>query len=227
LALARTPILGQNSFYAVILLMKILALSDEAIDRLYSVRVRETYPDVRMLLGCGDLPYTYLEFLVTVFNVPLYYVPGNHDPKYDYNSDTRAEGGINLDGKVIRVNGLIMAGLGGSVMYGPGGPNQYTQQEMFLRAYQLLPKIILKTIQHNRRLDILITHSPPHGIHDDDDQAHKGLRALNFILDVAKPRFMLHGHTIFYKHNIKSHITNYQRTQVINIYPFRLLDVDV
>ena len=207
--------------------MKILALSDEAIDRLYSVRVRETYPDVRMLLGCGDLPYTYLEFLVTIFNVPLFYVPGNHDPKYDYNSDTRAEGGINLDGKVARVNGLIMAGLGGSVKYGPGGPNQYTQQEMFLRAYQLLPKIMFKTIQHKRRLDILITHSPPHGIHDDDDQAHKGLRALNFILQIAKPRFMLHGHTIFYKHNIKSHIANYHQTQVINIYPFRLLDVDV
>jgi len=206
--------------------MKILAVSDETIDRLYSVGVRETYPDVRMLVGCGDLSYSYLEFLVTVLNVPLFYVPGNHDPGYDYHAGSRAEGGTNLDGKVIHTHGLIMAGLGGSIMYTPGGPNQYSQSEMYWRVYQLLPKILLRSIRHRRRLDILITHSPPFGIHDDDDRAHQGLKALNFLLQVAKPRFMLHGHTIFYKHNIKSHITDYYQTQVINIYPFRLMDID-
>lgn len=227
LPLARDLILGQNSYDSAFLLMKILAISDEIIDRLYSLRVRETYPDVRMLFGCGDLPYAYLEFLVTVYNVPLFYVPGNHDPQYDYHASSGAEGGINLDGKVIQANGLIMAGLGGSIMYGPGGPNQYTQQEMYLRAYHLLPKILLSTFYRRRQLDILLTHSPPDGIHDDDDPAHQGLRALNLVLQVAKPRFMLHGHTIFYKHNIKSHVTNYCQTQVINIYPFRIMDIDV
>jgi Icc-related predicted phosphoesterase len=207
--------------------MKTLALSDEAIERLYNVRVRETYPDVRMLFGCGDLPYEYLEFLVTVFNVPLFYVPGNHDPKYADHSRSHVEGGINLDGKVRLINGLGIAGLGGSIKYNPGGPNQYTQHEMYLRAYQLLPKILLNSFRRQRHLDILLTHSPPYGIHDDDDPAHQGLRALNLVLQVAKPRFMLHGHTIFYQHNIKSHITNYHQTQVINIYPFRLLEVNV
>ena len=227
LPLAYVPILGQNSFYVASLLMKILAVSDETIDRLYSVGVRETYPDVSMLIGCGDLSYSYLEFLVTVFNVPLFYVPGNHDPRYDYYAaGSRAEGGTNLDGKVIQTRGLIMAGLGGSIMYTQGGPNQYTQSEMYLRVYQLLPKILLKSIRHRRRLDILITHSPPFGIHDDDDRAHRGLRALNLLVQVAKPRFMLHGHTIFYKHNIKNHITSYYDTQVVNIYPFRVMDID-
>jgi Icc-related predicted phosphoesterase len=129
--------------------------------------------------------------------------------------------------KVIRTNGLTIAGLGGSIKYSPGGPNQYTQHEMFLRAYQLLPKILINSFRHRRNLDILLTHSPPYGIHDDDDPAHQGLRALNLILKVTKPRFMLHGHTIFYKHNLESHITNYIQTQVINIYPFRFMDVDV
>jgi Icc-related predicted phosphoesterase len=206
--------------------MKILAVSDETIDRLYSVGVRQTYPDVRMLIGCGDLSYSYLEFLVTVLNVPLFYVPGNHDPSYDYRAGSRAEGGTNLDGKVIQTHGLILAGLGGSIMYTPGGPNQYSQSEMYWRVYKLLPKILLTTIRYRRRLDILITHSPPFGVHDDDDRAHRGLKALNLLLRVAKPRFMLHGHTIFYKHNIKSHITDYYQTQVINIYPFRLMDID-
>ena len=207
--------------------MKILAVSDEILDRLYNVGVRETYPDVRMLLGCGDLPYEYLEFLVTMYNVPLFYVPGNHDPEFSPHPRAHAEGGTNLDGEVLKVNGLLLAGLGGSNRYNPGGPNQYTQPAMFARVYPLLLKIFMQTLLSGRRLDILVTHSPPEGIHDDEDQAHRGLRAINFLLRVAKPRFMLHGHTMFYKHNIKNHITNYYQTQVVNIYPFRMLDIDV
>ena len=205
--------------------MNILAVSDETIERLYNTNVRETFPDVRILLGCGDLPYSYLEFLVTIFNVPLFYVPGNHDPKYGSSENSHVEGGTNLDGKVVRKNGLLLAGLGGSICYRPGAPNQYSQSEMYLRAFRLLPKIFIHTLQ--RRLDILVTHSPPEGIHDDVDRAHRGLQALNFIIKVAKPRYLLHGHTIFYKQNIRSHITEYRRTKVVNIYPYRLLDVPV
>ena len=207
--------------------MKILAVSDEVVERLYNITVRETYPEVRMLLGCGDLPYSYLEFMVSVFNVPLFYVPGNHDPEYGSQSGTRAEGGTNLDGEVAYSRGLLMAGLGGSIMYHPGGSNQYTQNGMLLRAYRLLPKILMQSLRYRRNLDILLTHSPPFGIHDDDDPAHIGLRALNLVLQVAKPRYMLHGHTIFYRQNLKSHITSYAGIQVVNVYPFRVLDIDV
>ncbi len=207
--------------------MKILAVSDEVIDRLYSTSVRDTYPHVRMLLGCGDLPYSYLEFLVSVYNVPLFYVPGNHDPEFGPQPRTRAEGGTNLDGNVVFNQGLLMAGLGGSIMYHPGGANQYTQMGMYWRVYELLPKIIIKSILVRRPLDILLTHSPPSGVHDDDDPAHRGLLALNLILKLTRPRYMLHGHTMFYRQNLKSHITAYQRTQIVNVYPFRVMDIDV
>jgi Icc-related predicted phosphoesterase len=176
--------------------MKILAVSDQVIDRLYSDRVKNNYPDINMIIGCGDLPYSYLEFLVTVFNLPMYYVPGNHDPEFGPSPDSRAEGGTNLDGRVIFTKGLLIAGLGGSILYQPGG------------------------------LDLLITHSPPEGIHDDDDPTHHGLRAINLILRWAQPRYMFHGHTIFYHQNLGSHITTYRRTQVVNIYPFRVMDID-
>lgn len=207
--------------------MKILAVSDEVVERLYSPTVCQTYPDVNMLFGCGDLPYSYLEFLVTVYNVPMYYVPGNHDPQYSSQSNARAEGGVNLDGQVVRAKGLLIAGLGGSILYNPGGPNQYSQDEMYWRVAQLLPKIWIARLKHRRPLDILLTHSPPHGIHDDDDPAHQGLRALNLFLRLARPRYLLHGHTIFYKNNIKSNVTPYLATQVVNIYPFRLLDINL
>jgi hypothetical protein len=206
--------------------MKILAVSDEMLDRLYNVGIRETYPDVGMLMGCGDLPYYYLEFLVSIYDIPLFYVPGNHDPLYAQRPGYFAEGGTNLDGIVTEKAGFLLAGLGGSIEYRPGGPNQYTQQEMFWRAYKLLLKISLKTRFFRRRLDILLTHSPPFGIHDDYDQAHQGLQALNLVLRVAKPRFMFHGHTMFYKHNLIDHVSNYHQTQVVNIYPFRLVEIE-
>lgn len=204
--------------------MKILAVSDQVIDRLYSPTIKDAYPNTNAIIGCGDLPHPYLEFLASIFNVPLFYVPGNHDPLYkpDPLSD---QGGINLDGQVIHDQGLLMAGLGGSIYYAPGGPNQYTQQEMFVQAYLLLPKILVAQRKYKRPLDILVTHSPPSGIHDDDDSTHRGLRALNFLLDWVKPRFMLHGHTAFYRQNLQSHITRYKSTDVINVYPFRILDI--
>ncbi len=206
--------------------MKILSVSDQVIDRLYSSAVTANYPDVSMIIGCGDLPYNYLEFLVSVFNIPMFYVPGNHDPEYGPSFNSRAEGGINLDGEVILAKNLLLAGLGGSILYAPGGPNQYTQEAMFWRAYRLLPKIIWARMLYRRPLDVLITHSPPAGIHDDDDPTHQGLRAINFLLRWAKPRYMLHGHTMFYSQNLKSHITQVGQTQVINIYPFRILEIE-
>lgn len=206
--------------------MKILAVSDEVVERLYNIQTRANYPEIRMILGCGDLSYDYLEFLLTILNAPLYYVPGNHDPKYSLRPGAFTQGGTNLDGEVVFDRGLLIAGMGGSILYSRAGYNQYTQAEMFQRAYRLVIKIWMKTFRLRRRLDILITHSPPFGIHDDpEDPAHNGLRALNFILRLAKPRYMLHGHTFFYKRNIREHETIYQQTCVTNVYPFRVLDI--
>jgi uncharacterized protein len=207
--------------------MQILAVSDQVIDRLYSTSVKETYPNVKMIIGCGDLPYAYLGFLTSIFSVPLFYVPGNHDPVYRRDDIYQAEGGVNLDQGVVYSHGLLMAGLGGSILYTPDSrANQYSQTEMFVRAYRLLPKIFMSRLRYKRPLDILVTHSPPEGIHDDDDLPHRGLRALNYVLDMARPRYMLHGHTMFYRQNLKSHITQYRWTQIMNVYPFRVFDME-
>jgi Icc-related predicted phosphoesterase len=205
--------------------MKILAVSDQVIDRLYSSSVKENYPNVKMIIGCGDLPYAYLEFLTSVFGVPLFYVPGNHDPAYDRHDVYNATGGTNLDQDVVYSHGLLMAGLGGSILYTPGSANQHSQSEMFRRVYRLMPKIFISRLRYKRPLDILVTHSPPEGIHDDNDPPHHGLRALNSLLNWAKPRYMLHGHTMFYRENLKSHITQYGRTEIVNVYPFRIFDM--
>ena len=60
--------------------MKILAVSDQVVERLYSLVPQGHFTGVEMILGCGDLPYSYLEFIVSMLNVQMLYVPGNHDP---------------------------------------------------------------------------------------------------------------------------------------------------
>ena len=206
--------------------MKILAVTDEAVERLYPLASSGHFADVGLILSCGDLPYTYLEYLVTMLGVPLCYVPGNHDPQYNPRVvASRAEGCENIDGRVVRVRGLTIAGLGGSPRYHPGGSNQYTPSEMTLRAIQLMSALWWDRIRHRRALDILITHSPPLGIHDDETQAHRGLRAINHLIDWAKPRYHLHGHVHFHRTNLAPSVTSVGGTKVINVFPYQVIEI--
>ncbi len=207
--------------------MKILALSDEVIDRLYTLAANHHFDDVDLLIGCGDLPYEYLEYLLTITHLPLYYVPGNHDPKYqELVSDSRAEGGNNLDLKTARVGNFLIAGVGGSIRYRPDGVNQYTQAQIHARILKLIPALLLNKIRYGRALDILITHSPPFGIHDNDTQAHQGLKALNLLIRWAKPRYHFHGHTHFYRQNLENATTQYGETQIMNVHPYKIIEVN-
>jgi uncharacterized protein len=206
--------------------LKILAISDVVVDRLYSAQCAEYLRDVDIILGCGDLPYEYLEFLVSALNVPLLYIPGNHDPKYnEHNPAARAAGCDILDQRVTMVKGLNLGGLGGSIRYKPVPPNQYTQTEMYFRVVSFLPKLLRQRFQTGSVLDIMIAHSPPSGIHDDNDPAHVGFLAFRDFIRIFKPRYFLHGHTLVYKSNLVPPLTQVGNTTVINVYPYRLLEV--
>ncbi len=201
--------------------MKILALSDQVVERVYTLSSNGHFQGVELILGCGDMPYAYLEYLVTVLNVPMYYVPGNHDPR---SAEANAEGGNNLDLKAVRHNKFLIGGFGGSIRYRPDGINQYTQSEAYLRAFRLLPRLLLNRTQYGRALDILISHSPPFGIHDESDPAHSGLKALNWLIRIAQPRYLFHGHTHFYKRNLASPETTIGITKIMNVYPYKVIE---
>lgn len=206
--------------------MKILAVSDEVVERLYSLCTVGHFQDVELILGCGDLPYTYLETLVSFLNVPLFYVPGNHDPNHNPGDPkTYAEGGSNLDLTLARYKKFLIGGLGGSIQYRPDGTNQYSQTEAYARALRLYPRLMLNRANYGRALDILITHSPPFGIHDEETQAHQGLKAINWLLRVAKPRYHFHGHTHFQRRNLSPSETTSGETKIINIFPYKIIDV--
>ena len=206
--------------------MKILAVSDQVVERVFTLTPQGHFNGVEMILGCGDLPYNYLEYLVSMLNVPLFYVPGNHDPVYDLKfTSTRVEGGTNLDLKGTRAKGILVAGFGGCIRYRPDGVNQYTQTEAYFRAYKLMSGLFWNRILYGRVLDILITHSPPYGIHDEETQAHRGLKAINWILHWAHPRYHFHGHTHFYRRNLEPFVTQFGPTTITNVFPYNLIEI--
>jgi uncharacterized protein len=207
--------------------MKILAVSDQVLDTIYQPRVKEAYPDIDLIIGCGDLPFYYLEFLVSALDVPLVYVRGNHDrgPQYTVEGRvlTSVQGGIDLHGRVIKVEQLLLAGLEGSMRYRPGAPLMYSEAEMRWHVAQLLPKLLWNKVKYGRYLDILVTHSPAFGIHDRSDLAHLGFKIFLNFLRHFKPRYLLHGHIHIYRQDTIRQ-TRYYDTDIINVFPARVID---
>ena len=63
--------------------MRILAISDEESKYLWEYFDKNKLKDIDLIISCGDLAPEYLSFLVTLSSVPVLYVHGNHDEKYD------------------------------------------------------------------------------------------------------------------------------------------------
>lgn len=97
---------------------------------------------------------------------------------------------------------------------------------MFLHVLRLMPRLLWMRSLRGYGVDVLVTHSPPHGIHDlPDDRAHRGFRSFRYLMRVARPRFLIHGHVDTWD-NRKATETVYAGTRVININPQRLLSVE-
>lgn len=206
--------------------MKILAVSDRVLDKLYCADVRQKYPDIDLLVGCGDLPFYYLEFLVSALDKRLVYVRGNHDkgPQYTVTGQVLEEvhGGTDVHGRTVNREGLLIAGLEGSMRYRPHAPYMYTEAEMRMQVAGLLPKLLRNKIRYGRYLDLLITHSPPFGIHDRPDIPHTGFKIFLNFMQWFRPQYLLHGHIHIYRQDTPR-LTPYLNTTVINVYPHYFL----
>jgi Icc-related predicted phosphoesterase len=195
-------------------------------DRLQTIR-----PD--LIVSCGDLPFDYLEYLVSSLNVPLLYVPGNHDASLKRADTTWTplqqevpapgpEGCENVDGRVSEVHGLRVAGLGGSLRYKPG-PNQYTQAQMRWRAINLEVRIRLKRLRSGRKLDVLVTHAPPFELPGAEDAAHVGFVAFHRIISDLRPLLLVHGHVHPYGRTPPER--RIDGTRIVNVIPSRLIEL--
>jgi hypothetical protein len=54
---------------------------------------------------------------------------------------------------------------------------------------------------------------------------HAGFQAFHTFLRAGRPRLMLHGHT-HVQRNLVSTVTRLHHTQVINVFPYRLIDLE-
>ncbi len=207
-------------------------MADEVDEGFYGDRLPIVKPD--LVLSCGDLPFDYLEYLVSRLDVPLLFVPGNHDPALKAPDMTwmplRSElppmpgpqGCTDIDGRVVDVGGLRVAGLGGSLRY-KTGPNQYSQAQMGRRALRLEVLIRLKRVREGRKLDVLVTHAPPYGMADAKDAAHMGFVAILRLIKNFRPALAVHGHVHPYGKLLPERQVG--PTRVVNVVPSRVIEL--
>lgn len=210
--------------------MKVLFISDKVVEHLYSPSIASRYPDVELAVGCGDLPYYYLEYIQTLLNVSLVYVHGNHDPEREYLSDGSVVagpmGGCNIHCQTYNFQNLLLAGLEGSIRYRDGS-FQYSQHEMWINTFlHIVPRLFLNKMRYGRYLDVLVAHSPPYGIHNGEDRIHVGFKSFVWLMKVFRPAYMVHGHRHVYNPN-ETIATKFLDTCVLNIYPYKLVDIEV
>ncbi len=197
--------------------MKFLLIADEESSYLWDYYKPGKLQGIDCILACGDLKQEYLEFLVTMGNIPLYYVTGNHDKGY---VSFPPEGCVCLDDQLADVGGLRILGLGGCRRYNPG-PYQYTEAEMEKRIRRME-----KRIRRAGGVDIVITHAPPHGYGDLEDNAHRGFVCFLPLMDRYHPQYLFHGHVHpNYGHSLPREL-QYGDTKICNVVGWHLYEIE-
>jgi Icc-related predicted phosphoesterase len=194
--------------------LRLLAVSDEVEPQLVDERTVAAQGRIDLVVGCGDLPADYLDVLSTVYQAPLLFVRGNHDlPGRQGEYPAAAE----IDGRVVREQGLVIAGLEGSIRYSEGA-HQYSERQMMAKVLAVRVRL------GARRLDVLITHGPPAGVNEGSDAPHRGLKAVRRAVEWMRPRYLLHGHVHPYGREIPREAM-LGETRVINVVGHRLLEI--
>ena len=189
--------------------MKILVVSDKESPYYWDFYEKSKLEDIDLIISCGDLDPEYLSFLVTFSKGPVVYVHGNHDDKYEKHPP---EGCDCIDGKIFVYQGVRFMGLGGSMRYREG-VNQYTEAGMIEKVIKLIPALIW-----HRGFDVLVTHAPARGLGDTDELPHRGFKVFRWLMQIFKPKYMLHGH-VHLNYNYAAKRQNmHGDTKIINAY---------
>ncbi|MCM1043922.1 MAG: metallophosphoesterase [Candidatus Gastranaerophilales bacterium] len=196
--------------------LTILLLADQKSKYLYDFYNPENLKDVDLIISCGDLPPEYLSFFVTLCNVPLLYVKGNHDGKYEH---TPPEGCICIEDDIYVHQGVRILGLGGSMEYIPGAGNQFTEQKMRRRVRRLFFKL-----WKHKGFDILVTHAPAYQFNDLPDLPHRGFAVFRELIEKYEPKFFFHGHVhANYSTKFKRRDT-LGNTTVVNAFEYHIVE---
>lgn len=183
--------------------LRLLVLADQA-PFVPLARLLEAHrPDA--VVGLGDLEPDDLD-PVARFGLPVLGVYGNHDDgRY-----LQATNATDLHLRAADLDGVTFAGFEGCPRYRRGAQLQYSQRE----ARRLARRI--------PRADVLVTHAPPAGVHEEpDDRVHAGFAGLRDYVERVQPRLHLHGHTPAPPRG-DAHIGD---TRVVHVVGHRLLEL--
>jgi Icc-related predicted phosphoesterase len=199
--------------------MKILAVADVEDRALGEHFDPERWRGVDLILSLGDLKPDYLDYLVSRLNVRCLYVRGNHDAAYGQSPPAGCD---DVNGRVVKVDGLRIAGLEGSRWYGGSGV-EYSDRHTALRAFLLDLRIRLAG-----GVDVLMTHAPPTfgdpALDDALDKVHAGFDSYRKLALAHQPRLFLHGHThLNYGRNKREQAIG--STRVIDCYGATLIEL--
>ena len=197
--------------------MKILSISDMVVPELSEQFDARQFDGVELVLSCGDLPPEYLASIREYLDVPLYYIRGNHDIRYQ---NSPPVGCLDIHQRWITFKGLRIMGLEGSRWYN-GGPIQYRDYQMRQMIWRMTPGLWFKG-----GVDMVITHAPPRHIHDAEDRCHRGFDSFLKLINRFKPRYFIHGHIHAYITDPSQRVTLVGNTHVINTFAYHLLEVD-
>tara|TARA_Y100000588_G_C13874343_1_gene761658 strand:- start:37 stop:627 length:591 start_codon:yes stop_codon:yes gene_type:complete len=196
--------------------MKILLVSDTESRYIWDHFNKEKFKDIELVISCGDLKASYLQFLVTMLAVPVYYIHGNHDEGYVHNPPLGCD---SIDDDLIEFKGLRILGLGGSPEY-RGGRFQFSEKEMQKR-YKRLAKKLKKA----GGIDLLVTHSPAYQLGDGEDFAHVGFKTLRNILDDWTPKYHFHGHQHLNYGQKNERSIQYGPTLIVNAHDYHIIEI--
>ncbi len=202
--------------------IKALSVSDRIESQLLERQTIEQYKDIDLILCCGDLPYHYIESLFQAYEVPVLFVRGNHDHAIEYGKkgpQSGPWGAIDLHKRVVVLNNLIFAGFEGSLRYREG-PFMYTQFEMWTNILGMIPQLLWNKLIHGRFVDVVLTHSPPWDIHDQDTHIHRGFKAFRWFIKTFKPAYLYHGHIHVYTED-QQRESIFEKTKIINTFGHR------
>ena len=195
--------------------VKILLISDVEDSYIWDHFDYERFKEIQLVISCGDLKASYLEYVATMINAPLLYVNGNHDVKY---LQEPPAGCIPIDDKIFVFENIRILGLGGSIDYNKG-PFQYSQKQMKKRFAKLRLKL-----WKNKGFDILVSHAPAKGMGDGKDLCHQGFEAFIDILNKYSPKYFFHGHQhLNYGEGERKMV--YNTTTIINAFKYHIIEI--
>lgn len=194
--------------------LHVLAVADQVSDLLYDYFRKARWEHVDLVLSCGDLPPSYLDFLLTAVNVPVFYVRGNHDATF---REDEYDGCINCHGTIVEYKGIRIAGFEGCRRYNQG-EYQYSEREMNRDVQRVNRKA-----RRGGAPDIVLTHAPPAGLHDAEDLPHRGFECFNRAIEMWQPKYFVHGH--MHKYQMGEQVTQVGDTTVMNAFLFREFEI--